>query len=128
LYSRIDRCFLRPVKNIISISHNNFHHARLFIYISHIFYENLSRAPSITDRVPFFYPHVHDKKNEVSVTSRNFEDEIEQQQNLLFTFNKDLYPDSLLYRWDSTQFMSSVRKLGGCLWNNSGAVILTCQV
>ncbi len=43
--------------------------------------------------------------NEVKVTSRNFETEVDEQQNLVFAFNRDLHPDSLLQRWDSTPYI-----------------------
>ena len=39
------------------------------------------------------------------ITDRNFKEEISQSENLVFTFNEDLVPDSLLYTWDTTEFM-----------------------
>jgi hypothetical protein len=39
------------------------------------------------------------------ITDRNFKEEINQSENLVFTFNEDLVPDSLLYTWDTTEFM-----------------------
>ena len=41
-------------------------------------------------------------KNQVSVVHTNFESEIEQQQNLILTFDKDLVPDSLLDTWEDS--------------------------
>lgn len=46
------------------------------------------------------------RKNEVDVTFQNFEPFVDQQQNLRFTFSKDVYPDSLAQRWDSTEYIS----------------------
>jgi uncharacterized protein YfaS (alpha-2-macroglobulin family) len=43
--------------------------------------------------------------NEIRVTGKNFSDEISQSQNLVFTFNKDLVPESQLNTWDSTQYV-----------------------
>lgn len=58
--------------------------------------------------------------NKIEVRSRNFDTEVDQQQNLVFSFNKDLYPDSLLQRWDSTayiEFSPSVK--GAFKWSSS---------
>ncbi|WP_461050286.1 alpha-2-macroglobulin family protein [Spirosoma arcticum] len=43
--------------------------------------------------------------NEVAVVGRNFEDEVQQTQNLTFTFNKNVGPDSRFDEWDSTQYV-----------------------
>ncbi|QRR02978.1 alpha-2-macroglobulin family protein [Dyadobacter sandarakinus] len=43
--------------------------------------------------------------NEIRVAGTNFTDEIGQTQNLVFTFNKDLVPDSRLEGWDSVQYI-----------------------
>jgi len=65
-------------------------------------------------------------KNEVKVTSRNFEDEIEQQQNLEFNFNKDIYPDSLLQHWDSTEYIEFTPKIKGMFkWNSSSQLVFS---
>ena len=56
----------------------------------------------------------------VEVSSRNFDTEVDQQQNLVFAFNKDLYPDSLLQRWDSTQYIEfSPAVRGAFKWSSS---------
>lgn len=68
----------------------------------------------------------HGKKNEVSVTSRNFENEVDLQQNLQFNFNKDLYPDSLLQHWDSTPYIEFTPKVKGMFkWNSSSELIFS---
>jgi alpha-2-macroglobulin len=51
--------------------------------------------------------------SEVSVTNRNFEDEIQLAQNLVFTFNKDLVPESDLNTWDGTQYIEIEPKIEG---------------
>lgn len=46
------------------------------------------------------------KENEVSVLSKNFNGEIDVEQNLIFNFNKNLCPDSLLNNsWDTTKYI-----------------------
>jgi hypothetical protein len=42
---------------------------------------------------------------EVTVVGRNFDDEIQQTQNLTFTFNKNVGPTGQLDEWDSTQYV-----------------------
>lgn len=43
--------------------------------------------------------------NEVSVVGRNFDDEVQQTQNLSFSFNKNIAPAGRLNEWDSTQYV-----------------------
>lgn len=43
--------------------------------------------------------------NEVAVVGRNFGDEVQQTQNLIFTFNKNVAADTHLDAWDSTQYV-----------------------
>ncbi len=59
---------------------------------------------------------------DIQVT-KNFEEEVEQQQNLFFTFNKELYPDSMLGRWDSTVYMEIEPAVKGLFkWNNANVL------
>lgn len=44
-------------------------------------------------------------KNNIQLLSTNFTDEVEQQQNLVFTFNKDLVSDSMIDKWDSSAYI-----------------------
>ncbi len=44
-------------------------------------------------------------ENEVVLESRNFSDLVQQEQNLRFTFNKDLVDVSLVGDWDSTEYI-----------------------
>lgn len=68
----------------------------------------------------------HNKKNELGISSKNFEEEIQLQQNLQFTFDKDLYPDSLLQRWDSTAYIVFTPKVQGMFkWNAASELIFS---
>ena len=66
-------------------------------------------------------------KNEISVTKRNFETEIEQQQNLIFTFSRDLVPDSMLNTWEDTvgyiKFSPEVK--GRFKWSSANELIFS---
>ncbi|NEM97922.1 alpha-2-macroglobulin family protein [Pontibacter burrus] len=44
--------------------------------------------------------------DELYLESRNFEQQIAQEQNLVFKFNKDLVSDSLLNQWDTIPYIS----------------------
>jgi alpha-2-macroglobulin len=58
-------------------------------------------------------------KNEVSISSRNFENEIEQQQNLVFTFDRELVPDSLVGMWDTVSYARITPPVRGQFkWNS----------
>ena len=68
----------------------------------------------------------HDKKNEVNIVAHSFENEIELQQNLLFNFNKDLFPDSLLNNWDSTNYFEFSPKVQGMFkWNQLSEIVFS---
>uniref|UniRef100_UPI003593ABDE alpha-2-macroglobulin family protein n=1 Tax=Persicitalea sp. TaxID=3100273 RepID=UPI003593ABDE len=43
--------------------------------------------------------------NEVHLVGKNFTDEVQLSQNMVFTFNKDLVQESRLGIWDSTQYV-----------------------
>lgn len=43
--------------------------------------------------------------NEVTVVGRNFGDEVQQTQNLTFSFNKNVVPATQTGEWDSTQYV-----------------------
>lgn len=66
------------------------------------------------------------KKNELNLSSQNFQEEIELQQNLQFTFDKDLYPDSLLQQWDSTAYIVFTPKVQGMFrWNSASELVFS---
>ena len=52
--------------------------------------------------------------NSVKVKKTNFKDEVLRSQNLVFTFNKELLPDTgLINKWDTTQYISFEPKIAG---------------
>ncbi|MFN8346309.1 MAG: alpha-2-macroglobulin [Spirosomataceae bacterium] len=53
------------------------------------------------------------KLNEIRVVGRNFEEEINLAQNLVFTFNKDIVPASELNSWESTKFIDFIPAVAG---------------
>jgi uncharacterized protein YfaS (alpha-2-macroglobulin family) len=53
------------------------------------------------------------KLNEIRVVGRNFEDEINLAQNLVFTFNKDIVSESELNSWESTKFVEFIPAVAG---------------
>jgi alpha-2-macroglobulin len=53
------------------------------------------------------------KLNEIRVVGRNFEDEINLAQNLVFTFNKDIVPTADLNSWESTKFVEFIPAVAG---------------
>ncbi len=44
--------------------------------------------------------------NSLKLSSTNFTDEIDQSQNLVFTFNKDLVADSIIGKWDTAAYIN----------------------
>lgn len=51
--------------------------------------------------------------NEVAVVGRNFDDEIQQTQNLTFSFNKNIGPTGQIDEWDSTQYVRFIPAVRG---------------
>ena len=51
--------------------------------------------------------------NKLKLDDKNFTDEIEQQQNLVLNFNKDLVPDSLLNVWLDTSYIKFTPEVKG---------------
>jgi uncharacterized protein YfaS (alpha-2-macroglobulin family) len=73
-----------------------------------------------------FLSACHNGKNEILVVNKNFEDLVEQQQNLVFDFNKDIYPDSLLQRWDSTNYIEFTPAVKGMFkWASSSELVFS---
>lgn len=59
-------------------------------------------------------------QNALQVSDTNFDDEIEQQQNLTFSFNKEVVPDSLVNIWDSISYIEFTPAVKGKFkWNSS---------
>lgn len=69
------------------------------------------------------------KSGDVSLTNHNFEDEIEQTQNLVFTFNRDLVPESELNTWVSTDFIEFSPKVNGKFkWTSPNELVFSPAV
>lgn len=66
------------------------------------------------------------KTSKISVTDRNFSEQIDQQQNLVFTFNYDIVSDSLFNKWDTTQYMDfSPAIRGRFMWKSSRELVFS---
>src|SRR5688572_19693514 len=52
-------------------------------------------------------------KNTLKVTQTNFVESVDREQNLSFTFNKALVPDSLIGKWDSTEYLQFTPRVRG---------------
>jgi uncharacterized protein YfaS (alpha-2-macroglobulin family) len=62
----------------------------------------------------------------IKVVDTNFEEEIAEQQNLVFQFSNDLIPDSLLQRWDSTEYIAFEPKVKGSFrWNQTNELVFS---
>lgn len=68
--------------------------------------------------------------NQLAIKYTNFKEaEVAHQQNLVFTLNKDVYPDSLLQRWDSTAFVEFTPKISGRFkWNSAHELLFSPSV
>jgi uncharacterized repeat protein (TIGR01451 family) len=66
------------------------------------------------------------RRNEVHLVSKNFESEVDQQQNLIFTFDKDLVGDSLTGQWDSIRYITFTPAVEGKFkWNSSRELLFS---
>lgn len=64
--------------------------------------------------------------NQLEVNKENFDQPIAQQQNLVFAFNKDVFPDSMLYKWDSTEYVTFSPAVEGVFrWSSSSELIFS---
>lgn len=67
--------------------------------------------------------------NQVKITNKNFDAEVSQQQNLLFTFNKELAQDSLLEKWDTTAYIKfSPNVRGKFKWVSKNELLFSPEV
>lgn len=67
-----------------------------------------------------------DNDNRLTTDNTAFEQYVDQKQNLVFRFNKDIYPDTLLYKWDSTAYISFSPKVEGMYkWNSSSELVFS---
>lgn len=66
------------------------------------------------------------KTNKVSLDYTNAKGEVPQLTNLVFRFNKGLYPDSLLNTWDSSDYISFSPKIEGRFrWNSPDELVFS---
>ncbi|MDQ4140058.1 MAG: hypothetical protein M3142_06000, partial [Bacteroidota bacterium] len=52
-------------------------------------------------------------RNELRLETKNFEEQIEQEQNLVFTFDKELAPPAILQKWDTINYLNFTPKVKG---------------
>lgn len=65
-------------------------------------------------------------RNVIEITTRNFGEEIQQQQNLVFTFNRPIVSDSVLETWDTTQYISFNPAVAGKYkWNSASELVFS---
>ncbi len=67
-----------------------------------------------------------DSSDGLEVKEEHFANPIEQRQNLVFAFNKDIYPDSMLNKWDSIKYVSFTPEVAGSFkWNSSSELVFS---
>jgi hypothetical protein len=65
-------------------------------------------------------------KSAIQVTDRNFSEEVDLQQNLVFTFNNDLAPDSVLNVWEDAAYIKfSPEVKGKFKWASKNELIFS---
>jgi hypothetical protein len=66
------------------------------------------------------------KRNYVALDYTNAKGEVAQLSNLVFRFNKSLYPDSLINKWDSTDYISFEPGIQGRFrWNGPDELVFS---
>ena len=67
--------------------------------------------------------------NQVKIINKNFDSEVSSQQNLLFTFNKELAQDSLLGKWDTTAYIKFYPNVRGKFkWVSKNELLFSPEV
>jgi uncharacterized protein YfaS (alpha-2-macroglobulin family) len=67
--------------------------------------------------------------HQVKITNKNFDAEINQQQNLLFTMSKELAHDSLLNKWDTTEYIKFTPAVRGKFkWVSKNELLFSPEV
>ena len=65
-------------------------------------------------------------RNIIEITSRNFGEEIQVQQNLVFTFNRPIVADSALNSWDTVGYIKFFPEVAGKFrWNSSSELVFS---
>jgi hypothetical protein len=68
-------------------------------------------------------------KQELTLASKNFEEQIELQQNLIFEFSKPLVADSLTGLWDTTQYVRLQPRVAGAFkWTSPTTLVFSPSV
>jgi alpha-2-macroglobulin len=64
--------------------------------------------------------------NNLTITSKNFDTQIDLQQNLVFEFSHPLVPDSLLNAWDSTRYITFAPAVQGSFkWTSPTTLVFS---
>ncbi len=67
--------------------------------------------------------------NRIEITNKNFGEEVQLQQNLVFTFNRAIAPDSLFEIWDTTSFVKfSPEVVGKFKWTSASELVFSPTV
>ncbi len=68
-------------------------------------------------------------KNKVNLIETTAKDEVPSLGNLTFTFDKNLAPDSLLNRWDSTEYIHFTPAIQGRFrWESAGELVFSPEM
>jgi len=68
-------------------------------------------------------------KQELTLASKNFEEQIEPQQNLVFEFSQPLVADSLTGLWDTTQYVRLQPRVAGAFkWTSPTTLVFSPSV
>ncbi len=66
------------------------------------------------------------QKDVLKVTQTNFVESVDRDQNLSFTFNKPLVPDSLLGKWDTTEYLQFTPRIKGKFrWDDANTLVFS---
>lgn len=68
-------------------------------------------------------------RNKIEISSRNFGEEVQLQQNLVFTFNRPIVADSLLESWDTIPFIKFTPEVAGKFrWTSASELVFSPSV
>ncbi|MDO1449050.1 alpha-2-macroglobulin [Rhodocytophaga aerolata] len=66
------------------------------------------------------------KSSQVEVRTRNFQEQVDLQQNLIFTFTNDLIADSLVNKWDTTAYIEFTPNVRGKFkWTSTNELLFS---
>ncbi|MCB9014279.1 MAG: alpha-2-macroglobulin family protein [Lentimicrobiaceae bacterium] len=79
--------------------------------------------------IPFIIFAACSPGNQIKVDSMNFDNQVDMYQNLEITFNHELAPDSLLNKWDSTQYLTLTPEIKGRFqWTSVSTLVFSPSV